>query len=872
MLSPSTRQALLCAAVLLLASCTRTHQESSQPAQASFLTDAELRDGGWRSLASPELWRGYQKQGMPAMWDMSDGIITKSGVGEDIVTRAEYTDFELAFDWMLDEGGNSGLFYRATEEYPKIYWSAPEFALVDDAGHPDGRNPLTSAGAAHSLYAPPRGVVRAANSWNATRVVARGTHVEHWLNGQKVVEYDYGSDDFNSRVARSKFARWENFAKAKRGVIGLQGDHGGVLRIRHMRIRALAAPTVPVADSVVYPVYNHERVAGSMVVTTNADTTTIRYVFTDRNRGSRIFVRYVRRGADIISAERRPVLLDGSLGAPTSRMDIVGDSVRRSNGASTTMTARRKDAFYVGSSTPYDRSLLIARALTRPDRMVLLPSGDTARVDIVRTTTVQVGGKSEVVRLAALRTGRSANLRYMWIDSHNELFASEVAWFMTIRPDAYPALASLRTIETQMHDAAAEALNKRLMRPTSGVIAITNADLFDSETGTMRPRTTVLVRGDRIVAVGPSASTNVPAGATVIDATGKTLMPGMWDMHVHTQLKSQIRGGPTQLATGITTVRDLAADVDVAVAERDRAQAGLIASPRFVLAGFIEGVTKWAGPTATLVGTESEAREWVARYDSLGYKQVKLYNVVHPDLVPTITQEAHKRGMRVSGHIPRGLSVADAITLGFDEVNHAAFLFSTFYPDSLFVPTMRAYSAVATAVAPNIDVDGKPMTDLIGFLKTHNTVIEGTFAVWVQSAGNGIAQAVGAGVPTDVAKADANYMRLLKRLYDAGVTLVPGTDAYGSTTFNSELELFEQVGIPAPTVLQIATIVSARVMNDDKDYGSIAVGKVADMFIVNGKPAEHVRDLRNVEHVVRGGRLYDARVIKAELSIGNNNR
>src|SRR5581483_339388 len=152
--------------------------------------------------------------------------------------------------------------------------------------------------------------------------------------------------------------------------------------------------------------------------------------------------------------------------------------------------------------------------------------------------------------------------------------------------------------------------------------------------------------------------------------------------------------------------------------------------------------------------------------DSLGYKQVKLYNLVHPDLVPTFAAEAHKRGMRLSGHIPRGLSVQAAVQLGFDEVNHAAFLFSTFYQDSLYVPTMRAYSAVATAVAPNIDVDGKPMTDLIALLKAHNTVVDGTWAVWVQSAGTSIAQNVGAGVPTDAQKADANYMRLLRRLFD----------------------------------------------------------------------------------------------------------
>ena|SRR5437879_6881509 len=155
------------------------------------------------------------------------------------------------------------------------------------------------------------------------------------------------------------------------------------------------------------------------------------------------------------------------------------------------------------------------------------------------------------------------------------------------------------------------------------------------------------------------------------------------------------------------------------------------------------------------------------------------------------------------------------------------------------------------------------MTDLIAFLKQHDTVIDGTWAVWVQGAGTGIAQQVGAGVPSDVAKADANYMKLLKRLYDAGVTLVPGTDNFGSTTFDTELELYEKAGIPAAKVLQMATIVSARVMKQDRDYGSVSVQKVADLFIVNGKPTEHVSDIRKVDLVMRAGTVYDAAMLRA---------
>ena len=210
--------------------------DSSAPSATASNTTANT-DSAWRSLVSLDNWRGYRTQSAPTGWSANDSIITKSGVGQDIVSRETFTDFELAFDWMLDAGGNSGIFYRATEEYNKIYWSAPEFALLDNARHPDGRNPLTTAGAAHSLYAPPPGVVRPAGEWNVTRVIVRGTHAEHWLNGQKVVEFDYGSPDFNARVARSKFAVWPNFAKATSGVIGIQGDHTGVLSIRNIRIR-----------------------------------------------------------------------------------------------------------------------------------------------------------------------------------------------------------------------------------------------------------------------------------------------------------------------------------------------------------------------------------------------------------------------------------------------------------------------------------------------------------------------------------------------------------------------------------------------------------------------------------------------------------
>lgn len=629
----------------------------------------------------------------------------------------------------------------------------------------------------------------------------------------------------------------------------------------------LAALTFAAGDSTVYPVYNHGRLAGSMVVRRSGDSVVTRYVFTDRNRGTRVEMRYAMRGDSVIGIESRPVLADGSAGEPMMSLAFVGDSVRQVMRGRTSVQRADPSVYYSLQATPYDQVLFAQRLLRSANHSAKLSGNRTAHLDVINETTVPTAHGNEHVRLVAIDVG-GGTPQVLWLDSHDGLFATEVGWFMTVKPGSEPALPTLRTIETAYRDRQAEALQRQLVEKSNGTIAITHGDLFDADRGVLRHDMTVVIDHDRIASVGPADSVAVPSGATVIDAHGKTVMPGMWDMHGHMQLTSENLGGPMQLSRGITTVRDLASDIDVATAERARADKGLIASPRQVLAGFMEGPGAWAGPTSTIVRTEAEAREWVAKYDSMGYKQIKLYNMIHPDLVPTIAAEAHKRGMRLSGHIPRGLSVPAAVLLGYDEIQHAAFLMSTFYQDSLYVPTMRAYSLVATTVAPNVDPDGQPFTDLIGFLKDHHTVIDGTWAIWVTSTDQGIAQAVGAGASTDAQKADAHYMRLLKRLYDAGVTLVPGTDAFGSSTYNNELELYERVGIPAATVLQIATIVPARVMGEDKDYGSIAPGKVADVIIVDKSPLETVKNLRTVRTVIRAGRVYEVQAVKGAIEPG----
>ena len=214
----------------------------AEPGQQANTLNAAERGAGWRLLfdgTSMNGWRAYQGDTMPPAWHVMNGSIMKNVPTTDIVTREQFANFELTFDWKLGRGGNAGAFYRATEEYERVYWSAPEYQLLDDPNAPDGRNRLTSAGAAYGLYPAPEGVVKPAGEWNAARIIVNGAHVEHWLNGRKLLEYEFWSPDWLAKVQASKFKDWPNYGRATRGHIALQGDHSGDLELRNIKIREL---------------------------------------------------------------------------------------------------------------------------------------------------------------------------------------------------------------------------------------------------------------------------------------------------------------------------------------------------------------------------------------------------------------------------------------------------------------------------------------------------------------------------------------------------------------------------------------------------------------------------------------------------------
>jgi hypothetical protein len=196
--------------------------------------------GPWKSLVDGNSlagWRGFKSDSVPAGWRAEDGMLRKDRPVADIMTREEFGDFELSLEWQISRGGNAGIFFRATREYSMVYWSAPEYQLLDDENAPDGKNPLTQAASNYALHARTGGRVRPAGEWNETRIVARGAHVEHWLNGEKVLEYELWGDDWRQRVMPSKFNAYPNYGMAKRGHIAFQGDHAGSLAFRNVRIR-----------------------------------------------------------------------------------------------------------------------------------------------------------------------------------------------------------------------------------------------------------------------------------------------------------------------------------------------------------------------------------------------------------------------------------------------------------------------------------------------------------------------------------------------------------------------------------------------------------------------------------------------------------
>ena len=220
---------------------------------AVLIQAAAPQAGPWKSLfdgKSMNAWRIFKTDTAPKMcdapgakdcWEIANGVLRKDGHANDIASKEQFGDFELELEWKIGDASNSGVFYRGTDEFNQIYWSAPEYQLLDNVNAADNKKDNHLAGSVYDLYAAPKDAARPANEWNQTRIVAKGSHVEHWLNGKKVASYDVGSADWEAAAKASKFnpEKYPKFGKAPKGFLGIQGDHPGTLELRNIRIREL---------------------------------------------------------------------------------------------------------------------------------------------------------------------------------------------------------------------------------------------------------------------------------------------------------------------------------------------------------------------------------------------------------------------------------------------------------------------------------------------------------------------------------------------------------------------------------------------------------------------------------------------------------
>ena len=546
------------------------------------------------------------------------------------------------------------------------------------------------------------------------------------------------------------------------------------------------------------------------------------------------------------------------------------------NQAESTSVRVDRSAYYLPLNDA-SSGLLEALLLASPDSTLTVLPHAKLRVERVRDLNVAAEGRSARLTLFATH-GIGFTPATWWADERGRFFAAGSSWTMTIRQGWEPAVAALLRAQASYDSARAITAARTLTRRPSGPVVFRNATLFDPESGRTRPRTTIVVRGNRIAAVGAEGTVPIPDGAEVIDVAGRTVMPGMWDMHVHMTEDE----GLLHLAAGVTTVRDMANDMDETLARRRRIAEGTLLGPRMHLAGFLDGPGPFAGPTKALVSTADSARAWVNRYADAGHVQVKIYSSIDPALVPVIVSAAHARGMRVSGHVPQGMTAEEFVRAGADELQHVNFLFLNFWRDSVKdTRTPERFTAPA-ARAALLPLDDERVRRFVRLLKERGTVIDptlvafegmltarpGTLDPTFASVADRMPPALrryfmGGGLPVPDSlerryrESYAAFKRMVKTMFDAGVPIVAGTDNLAGFAYHRELELYAEAGIPHADILRMATLGAAQVMKQERDLGSIAAGKLADLIVIDGDPLRRISDIRRVTLVMKDGSLHD---------------
>ncbi len=606
------------------------------------------------------------------------------------------------------------------------------------------------------------------------------------------------------------------------------------------------------------------------------------YGFSERGRGDRIHARWS------VDAQGLPVAYDAEGNdywkVPLAEhFDVTAGKASWKNRLEAGSAA--PGAFYLPANAPPEFMGVLARALLKTPgrRLRLLPAGEAW---LERGTQLAAAGH-------VLTLYRIGGIEFtpvpVWLDEKGATAAVIDDWFEVLGGELKPMLPRLQAAQGAADQAWSADVARRLTHVPAGALLIRHARLFDPRDLSVRDDMRVLVRGEHVVRVDPDDAGPAPADTEVIDAAGRFLMPGLWDVHEHFAGVD----GTFDLIAGVTSGRDMANDNVPLLARVKRFDTGTELGPRVVLAGIVEGTGPLAGPTDVRVETRAQAQAAVDWYADHGYEQIKIYSSFPPALVAPIADMAHARGLRVSGHVPAFMVARQFVEAGADEIQHLNFIVLNFFPEVADTRTKDRYTVMAEKLQ-GLKLDSPEFAAFVALLRQHHTVLDPTVSV-LQDLFSGApgacahslcpiidrfppvtrrrllsgAVAVPPGKEAAYAQALPSLLKLLKTLYDDGITLMPGTDGFAGYTLHNELELYVRAGIPAPEVLRMATLVPAQVLGvaGPSQRGFIAPGRQADMVLIAGDPTRNIADIRHVWRTIKGGRVYDPAALEQAMGM-----
>ena len=543
-----------------------------------------------------------------------------------------------------------------------------------------------------------------------------------------------------------------------------------------------------------------------------------------------------------------------------------------------------KAAMYNSFNGPIDLNADFMEALiAAPGRsMVLLPGGQ-AHAETLTTLTVGQGAAKQVVTAYAV-TGINNTPVPVWMDANGKFFASDggITWIKAGYEADQPAIDKA---QDEALAARSPVIAKSLGKVPTGPVAFTHVRDFVDGTHFAEDQTVVVDKGV-ITAAGPSAMVKPPADAQIIDGAGKTLVPGLWDAHQHV---SDDASGPMLLSLGITSVRDPGNKNELTLARAARRAKGELLMPHVYPSVLIDGKGPLAAQVASIATSEAEAVAIARKAKADGFRAIKFYGSFNPAWVKATAAEAHKLGLHVHGHLPAGMRTMDAIDDGYDEITHIYFVMMQAMPDSVVsVSNTSARWAGPGRYAKDVDLNAEPMKSLIATMAQRHITSDPTLVVvetlLVPENGDlGPAYAPFVGtlppavergfrlggftVPPDLTRADyrASFARLrdlVGAMHKAGVPIVAGTDGSGLELVR-ELELYVDAGFTPAEALASATIATAHLVGADDHTGTIAVGKAADLVLVEGDPSTHIGDLRHTRLVLTDGKMMEADALRS---------